>query len=188
MNELLRRKRRGAAAMEWVILSPLMILSFMALLYLLFIGLAYIQYNNLANTISQDLNMRQSGYKDTQVSEPYIVLDNNPAAIVPTGDGSTMDSFKQFISGFQEASSTRLRITGNSKEIQQSANYSAENHKDRFYMPGVVATNLRVDAMRNGAAATHLGDASMSGTIIETRIEYKCFGFSFVAKGYNIIS
>lgn len=189
MRALMRKRRRGVATVEWVILTPLMIVAFVFLLYVLFIALAYIQYNNLANVIAQDLNMRQSGYSGTPDVNPNISFTHDQTGIIVTGDGSGMDAFKQFLTGFKDDSvTTTMSVTGTSDEVIKVAKYSATKHKDRFYMPGVTVKNLDVRAVRNGAPATEFSNVSMSGTIIEVSIKYKIFGIEFEGTGYNIIS
>lgn len=189
MLGFINRKKKGAAAFEWVILSPLMIVTFVALLYFFLITTSYVQYNNLANKIAQDMNMRQSGYNDVQsMNRPVFSFKNVGGDI--SGGRDQNSRLRAFLSGTKDSPTiTNVPISTNSSEkFLKAAYYSIEKNKSGFYAPGVLATSIRVDAHRNGVPATNFGSINMSGTIINVRITFKAFGLTLNAKGYNIIT
>lgn len=67
---VLNEEHDGSTAIEVTILTPLMFSTFLLLLYFLFFILAYIAYGNIANSIAQQMNMRQTGY-NSAVSSYY---------------------------------------------------------------------------------------------------------------------
>lgn len=183
MKSILNKKRKGAAAFEWVILSPAMIMSFMLILYVMFMGMAYIQFNNLANVMAQDLNMRQTGYESTQSIAPPTMTFNTKQESLKNSN------FRKFMGGFtSKGNKVTMVIKGNSDTIRRSLGYSVKRNQSRFWMPGVSVSEVSANAIRNGRPASNFKNVSMSGTIIETTIKYKCFGGQFIATGYNIIS
>lgn len=189
MLAIMKRKKRGAAAFEWVILSPLMIITFIALLYFFLITTSFVQYNNLANKIAQDMNMRQSGYAQLEgTTKPVFNFKN--ASDITGGTGVGDSRLRRFLSGTKTTPAiSNVPIKTNSSEIfLKSAYYSIEKNKPGFYAPGAYATEIRVDAFRNGIAASNFGSINMSGTIIKVNIRFRVFGILLNAKGYNIIT
>lgn len=77
-KSIFNEEHRGAVAIEMVIQFPLMFMTFLMLLYFFFTAFAYIYYNNLANMIAQDLNMRQTGYTYAYTAYPTC-------PVIPTG-------------------------------------------------------------------------------------------------------
>lgn len=190
MRALLKRRVKGSAGFESVMLFPLMFMAMLLLLYLFFVGLAFIQYNNIANVIAQDLNMRQSGYKDSATSSPSIKFkQSNGKFVETTGDGSLSDGLKQMANGStMDGAEKTMTVTGNSPQAISSLNYSIKRYENAFFLPGVVVDNVDVEATRNGAPAKNFNNISMSGTIIKINISYRVYGIEYSGKGYNIIS
>ena len=62
MLKILKKEHNGAIAVENLILLPLMFVTLLMLLYFFFMAASYITFNNVANNIVTELNMRQSGY------------------------------------------------------------------------------------------------------------------------------
>lgn len=190
MKNTLRNKRKGAAAFEWVLLSPLMVATFTLIFYFMFMALAYIQYGNLANVIAQDMNMRQSGITESQTSNPNITFGSGSESVVAKGDLTIDERLRQFVNGTdKQRSETVMKIeTNSSDKFKNAVNYSVKRNGNRFKMPGVVVEKVKVDAFRNDRPATNFENIRMSGTIIKSEIKYKAFGLPFTVKGYNIIT
>lgn len=72
-------KHTGSAAVETTILTPLVATTLLFLISLLFYGLSYVAYNNLANNIASNMNMRQSGYIDAYNNHPEVgvIINHN---------------------------------------------------------------------------------------------------------------
>lgn len=66
----LNEQHAGSTAIETTILIPCMFGTFIMLLYMLFLALAYIAYGNVANNIAHQMNMRQTGYRQAVVEYP----------------------------------------------------------------------------------------------------------------------
>lgn len=184
------RNVKGSAGFESVLMFPLMAMSMIFMLYMFLVGVAFIQYNNLANVIAQDLNMRQSGYSESADVDPnFVFQDSNGRFIESDGSGSAMDGLRQMMIGStMEGEQVAMTITGNSGVAVSSANYSVKNNEHRFYMPGVAVDNVYVEATRNGVTASNFENVSMSGTIIKVVISYRVYGITFKGAGYNIIT
>lgn len=65
LKNLLSKYHKGAIGFEGVISMPVIFTLFMLSLMFLMTMMTYISYNNAANTLAQDLNMRASGYRKT---------------------------------------------------------------------------------------------------------------------------
>lgn len=186
MIKMLKDKRKGAAAFEWVILSPLIIIMFIVLLYVLFIALSYIQYNNLANTVAQDLNMRQTGYEEAIAQNPEVVsyFDNDQVTSDLEGFGHQVEGFDKSGNGI----TMDINVNPGDEKVVTAAAYSMANNIEKFNVPGSAVKSIDVVAKRNGEVASNFDNIKMSGTVIETTITYKIIGLEFQGQGYNVIS
>lgn len=181
IKNILNTKVKGVAGFESILLSPLMMITYMLIFYFAFTAISYIQLNNLAEVIAQDLNMRQTGYDHVKnVSKPNYQFDIYEVI----GQNS-------FINGYKPKPSPKadFNITTNSPSpaVAGALNYSIGKHGYRLFMPGIQIKEIRANVFRNGVVARNFDNIKMTGTSIEITIKYKAFGLSYTASGYNII-
>lgn len=128
----------GSQAIESIMLVPLMLATFFILLSFFFMSLTFILYNNVANSIAQDLNMRQTGYQkaidDHKIPNPEY-LDASKIEISPETPALKYGSYfaisryeKQFTIPFSKI--TKIEIISN-KSI---------NPSDGVHMSGALIT------------------------------------------------
>lgn len=215
-NNFLFRKRKGEAAMESVILAPLMMMALILMLYLLLMAVDNIFYNNYANTLAMDLNQRQTSVVDIMSdcnSRP--VLCQNPIAINPGGNSQHLKNLKPsddnsveyFLNqiNLQGGSSAQIPVYINGVRADSNTGKPADrvvaylyNHRlKNGYVPGAFITKMEINFTKNGNNWNYLNDMAqvndlsagkLSGTQIEVIVYYKCLGFEFSSRGYNIIT
>lgn len=160
--KFLSKECAGSAALETTLLSPIVYITFLFMLYFFFMVMTYISYNNLANTIAQDLNMRQTGYGDAKAAYPtmpHIVVNN-------------------LNNGNQQGGSTILR--GSDIIAQYSENdvlrsgvyYSLDKNRDRLCIPYSQIRSVRVTTDKPVCPSQGNG---MAGNVVKVVIEYQSF-------------
>ena len=168
-----------------------MIITFMVCLYFLLLSLSYIQYNNLANTISQNLNMRQNGYTEfSLIQKPVFNFSSGSSGIYGDDNISISNNEKQFINGTNKTiDSSDMNITTNGNySVLKTGYYFINKLKSKFYMPGCRVTLVTINIYKNSAPDKTFPQDRSSGSLIEITIHYSCFGIPLKGVGYNIIT
>lgn len=180
---ILNDEHDGSEALETVILSPLMFITFVIILYFFFMSLTFISYSNLANSIAQELNMRQSGYKDaisshSTMPEVWTYRNGTGPEGVPSGR-------------FLPASS--VAVSPNTTALKSGTYFALDKHKDQFVIPFSEVKGIKV--YTTNAIDPAMGK-KLAGTIIRVEIEYTTMIYGkegrglipMTATGYNIIA
>lgn len=181
IKPLLQEEHSGAEAMEAMILTPLMYMTFVILLFLFFNVLAYIAYGNVANSIAMELNMRQTGYQ--------TAIDNYPTApriftyMNSNGEASESDYLP----------ASAITVEPNTQALQSATYFALDKYKDHFIIPFNQLTSVKVTTTK--AIDTGL-NMKLAGTVIKVEIGYTplTFGekghqlFNFKTIGYGVIS
>lgn len=180
-KRLLHVHHAGAEALESVILMPLMFMTVILLLYFSFTMMSYIAYNNIANSIAQDLNMRQTGYK---MSAGYTIptLTMNGEQVTPT-----------------------VTVNPSTSDLLHGTYFAVDKYKDHFIMP---YTKVKSIVVNTSKPINQSAGKKLAGTKIEVLINYESFFVAgkniqngetpysiwnnlkipMTATGYNIIS
>lgn len=173
MMKILKDKHRGDMAVEAMILTPLMFMTYLILLYFLFMSLTYVSYNNLANRIAQNMNMRQTGYKDAiaKHSAPPIV---KTYAVSSTGQ---IDNSK-----YLSANKIIIDKASDTAEARAGLNAAIDKHKGQFLIPfnEVTAVELKTSKpikMQEGRA--------MAGNVITVNLKFRSMVFGSTYDGKN---
>ena len=179
IKNILLEEHEGAEGFEATLQMPLMFIAFLMLLYFLFLGLAFIMYGNLANTIAQDLNMRQSGYQATAsyTTTPKILVHNSTGSD-PLAQNSFLDMSK-------------ITVTPYTTDLARATNYALAKNQDGFNVPfaGVESINVSTDK-----AVKQSDGTKMAGNVIKVTINFHCIIYGIDASipmtvtGYNVIS
>ena len=125
IKNYLKRKVKGAAAVEYVMLVPLMAVAFMACLYFLFICLSYIFFNSTANIVAQQLNKRQSGYENARLDiAPTFVYSLWEANIYKEASQYDVYDSARFIQGnVSPLDLSEASITASNEDLKKAAYY-----------------------------------------------------------------
>lgn len=161
-------------------------------------SLSYIQYNNLANVMAQNLNVRRTGYNkgidDTltySVSEGHldeITIDNN--GVVDDGNFEKMtgnlDPNKNL------STTVKISTPGNSDNtLKRELNMIVRKESKRVaMMPGSSVNEVVSKVTKNGAVVQvnpNMG-SNLAGSTIKVQINYKFLGLKMKAVGYNAIT
>lgn len=183
-KNLLKEEHKGSQGVESVILAPLMFITFVILLYFCFMSLTFISYNNLANNIAQELNMRQSGYTEAmnKYSTPPRVLTYRNA-----NDGINIPP-----SAYLPASA--ITVSPGTSALQSGAYFAIDKHKGQFIIPFSEIKGVKVTTTK--AIDPSIG-RKLAGTVIKVEIEYTSMVLGkpgsgglipMRAVGYNVIS
>lgn len=188
--EELNKDHIGSEAVEGILLVPIIIATFIMLLYFFFMILTYINYGNIANSIAMELNMRQTGYSTAMrnyTTAPKILTYRN--AITKNSkvatDGSLPSSY------YLPAS--EIEVSPYTKELKCGTYFALSKYKSHFTMPYTQLTHIKVSTSK--AITTSL-KKQMAGTVITVEITYAPLvlfngGDSLVkltSTGYNVIS
>ena len=198
VKEKSKKKVKGAAGFEWVLLSPLIIVMFLLILYFFLMSLSYIQYNNLANVMAQNLNVRRTGYNkgidDTltySVSEGHldeITIDNNGAV----DDGNFENMTGNLDPNKNLSTTVKISTPGNSDDtLKRELNMIVRKESKRVaMMPGSSVNEVVSKVTKNGAVVQvnpNMG-SNLAGSTIKVQINYKFLGLKMKAIGYNAIT
>lgn len=172
---MIKGEHKGNASIEWVILTPLMYATFLVLLYFFFMALTFISYNNLSNSIAQELNMRQSGYQ------------------IATQNYSTMPdiiTYKNDLSGNKMMLASSVVVSPYSNELKCGTFSAIGQYKEQFPIPFAEVKGIEVTSSK---PISILSGKAMAGTLITVKINYTSMVFGMegpmmTAIGYNIIS
>lgn len=182
-REELKRYHKGDVAFETIILTPLVMVTFLMILFFFFMSLTYISYNNLANTIAKELDMRQTGYKTamtTNTSIPEIwTYRNATSGSIPSG---------------RTLKDTDITINDDDNPALRAGLYAAmKKYKNQFTVPFSEITHINVKTSKD--INVDMGH-EMAGTVISVEIKYTTMTYGepghglipMSARGYNIIS
>lgn len=184
IKNFLNSDMKGSQAVESVILAPLMFVTFMILLYFFFMSLTYISFNNLANSMAQDLNMRQTGYEKAIANNPYIsdvwtYREPESKSETPTG---------------RYLYSSDVVVEPETQALRSGVYYTLDKHKGQIIIPFSEVKKINVTASQS--IETSKG-RKLAGTLIKVEISYSSSifgngnGFGKIdmkAIGYNIIT
>lgn len=181
-KNIMTKEHNGSEGFESVILTPLMFLTFVLLLYFLFISLAYISYNNVANNIAQELNMRQSGYKEA--IERYPSLPNDILTYRNSNSGELLRS--------SYLNNSDVIVSPNTQSLASGAYFAIDKHKEQFVIPFTEITKIEIISTK----PIDISNSSMTGAVIKVRIHYTNMNtgkpgeglIPMVAEGYSVIS
>lgn len=182
-KEILKDEHVGSEGLETVILSPLMFITFVIILYFFFMCLTFISYSNLANSIAQELNMRQSGY-ETAISSystmPVVWTYRNSTAEsgIPTG---------------RYLSASDVSVSPNTQALKSGTYFSLDKHSGQFTIPFSEVKGIRVYTTKS--INPSMGK-ELAGTVIRVEIDYTTMTYgeaghgllNMTATGYNIIA
>lgn len=168
-KNLLMDEHNGSEALETVILSPLMFGTFFVLMYFLFMSLTFISYSNVANSIAQELNMRQTGYQaaiDNYSTAPRILTYRNSTS------GKIPNS--------AYLSPSKIKVSPNTEALKAGTYFALEKYKNQFIIPFSEITGI--DVISTKAIDPSLGK-SLAGTVIKVKIHYKTMSVGRAGRG-----
>lgn len=171
MMKILYDKHKGDMAVEAMILTPLMFITYLVLLYFLFMSLTYISYNNLANRIAQNMNMRQSGYQEA-------IANHSAPPVVKTYAVSAKSEIQA--SKYLDASKIMLDGSSNTQEARAGLYAAIDKHKGQFLIPFNEVTSVELHSskpiiMDEGRA--------MAGNVITVNVRFRSMVFGAVDNG-----
>lgn len=219
MKQYLLKSRKAEAAIESVILMPLMSVTLMLLLYLFLIAISNVIYTNYSNTLAADLNQRQSAVQDIKIlcngdlGRCPQIRSINPGGNLDALSGmhhgaTTMEDSNLFRFMSQVSNVDRdiydvdlyvngIHVTDTSSNTYKviSYLYYARLIKGGGLFPASYIEKIEVEFNKNGTLwnpidepYSTLTSGKLSGTQITTKITYRCLGFPFTSKGFNIIT
>lgn len=222
----LLKKRKAEAAIESVILAPLMAVSTMLMLYLFLIAISNVVYTNYSNTLAADLNQRQSAMQDVynmcnansscgqiRSMNPggnYDALKGmhkadfgSPAGAKANKGDTDLYRFMSQVNTFDKGmKDVKLVVNGSEVSDRSSRTYKIISYLyyKRFVngggmFPASYITQLDIEFYKNGHLVNlmeedynNLTAGKLSGIQITVKTSYRCLGFDFTAKGFNIIT
>ena len=184
---IVKTEHNGSQAVEFILLSPLVISTFFLLLYFFFMSLTYIAYNNIANSIAQELNMRQTGYQqainDFQFAPQVFTYKNHSESEYK--DGGMPNA------GYLNPSA--IQISPETQALKSGSYFAIDKYRKQFIIPFSEITGIEIVSSKpiNPSDGVH-----MSGALITVKIYYNSMVFgndtvgvvSMKAIGYGIIS
>lgn len=183
IKNILTDKHVGSEGLETVILSPLIFGTFFILMYFFFMTLTFISYNNVANSIAQELNMRQTGYQTAIANYP-----NAPKIL--TYRNSTSDSG---IPPSAYLSPSKITVSPETQALKSGTYFALDKYKNQFIIPfseikGIEVTTTKPVNPANGR--------NMAGTVVKVKIHYTTMSLGrpnhglipMTAVGYGIIA
>lgn len=183
---LFESEHHGSYGIEATLLVPLMTMSFIVLLYFFFMVLTYVSYNNLANKIAQDLNMRQTGY----------IAAYNAYTTIPVIPSYSVGANSSLGKGFN-IPSTAVTVSPSSTYLTRATYGAMDLHKQQFTIPFTQVLGVTV---KTSNAIDPSSGSKLAGNIITVNINYRSMVFGAVglgndhpigtmtATGYNVIS
>ena len=189
IKKIIKREHQGSAGIEGTLLTPLLFLTFLFLLYFFFIGLSFILYGNISNSVAQELNMRQSGYTTAigkYGSSNFSSIKTKVESKQYDLNGNIENSSINYISNFSD---DKIIVSPNSKELRAGTYFALNKYKDQFVLPFTGIDSVKVQA----AKKVDVNDKNkMSGNVIKVTITYYIYVFghkySINSSGYNVIS
>lgn len=168
---LLKEEHSGSEGFEAVLVSPIMFATFFLLMYFFFMTLTFISYNNVANSIAQDLNMRQTGYQTAINTHPYAprisTYKNN---IGPNGE----------ISGSGYLSASQITVEPYTKALLCGTYFALDKYSKQFSIPFAEVTKVEVVSTKPINPSEGKG---MAGAVIRVKIHYTTMALGRAGKG-----
>lgn len=205
MLKILKKEHNGAIAVENLILLPLMFVTLLMLLYFFFMAVSYITFNNVANNIVTELNMRQSGY--LYASEYY----QTPPDIETYGTINNIEKDKHLLnyknisvrnghdSELININSECYNEYGNFDPLLGATYFALDKYKDGLLIPYNEVTDIVVES--NKKIQINIGEglgtntsSTMIGNLITVNIKFKTsfinniLSKEITASGYGFIS
>lgn len=180
--DLMNQEHDGSEALETVILSPLMFTTFTFLMYFFFMTLTFISYNNVANSIAQELNMRQTGYQ--------LAINNyRNAPRILTYRNSTSGE----IPASAYLSASKIVASPSTQALKSATYFALDKYKGQFAIPFAQLTGVKVTTTK--PIYTSSGK-SLAGTVIKVEITYTTMSvgnvgeslLTMTAVGYGVIA
>lgn len=171
MMKIFKEKHRGDMAVEAMILTPLMFITYLILLYFFFMSLTYISYNNLANRIAQNMNMRQTGYQEAMKRHSDYPLVKTYAV----SSNGTIQKSK-----YLGADKITINKASNTPEARAGLHAAIDKHKGQFLIPfnEVVGVNLKTSKPIRAQEGR-----AMAGNVITVNITFRSMVFGSVKNG-----
>lgn len=156
-------------AVEAMILTPLMFITYLILLYFLFMSLTYVSYNNLANRLAQNMNMRQSGYIEA--------MDRYPSApkIMTYSVSET-----SVIGKSQYLDPNKIKVGPGTSEAKSGFYAALDKHKEQFLIPFNQVTLVELNTMKPIFASR---GRAIAGNIVTVNIYFRTMVFGAVQDG-----
>lgn len=183
LKDILNEDHAGAEALETTILSPLIFATFFILLYFFFMSLTFISYNNVANSIAQELNMRQTGYETA-------IANYSTAPQILTYRNSTDTS------GIPQSaylSASNISVSPYTNALRSGTYFALDKHKNQFIIPFSEVKSIEVTSSK---AINPSSGRAMAGTVVKVKIHYTTMSVGkpgrglipMTAVGYGIIA
>ena len=193
IKRCLKEEQVGAAAVEAVIMFPLIFASIMAMMYFLFFCMSYIAYSNNANIIAHRMNMGRNGYAIV-INKYQTDISNGQVPYIPTtmlansADGKMVNVGG--VNGSLGFNDIKIYDTlGNSVEsnnqLVRAALYNAfdssginragagDDLKSHFVMPFTQIVGIDVHTSRPLSFAGKTGTQATSGIIVRVDIRFR---------------
>lgn len=182
IKSLLLEEHEGSEALETVILAPLMFATFFILLYFFFMSLTFISYSNVANSIAQELNMRQTGYQTAM--QNYTTAPRILTYRVSTNGTIPNSAYLD---------SSEIKVSPYTKELKSATYFALDKYKNQFLIPFSQVTGIEVITTK---PITTSSGKKLAGTIIKVKIHYKTMSvgesgrglINMTTVGYGIIA
>lgn len=182
---ILNDEHTGSEAVESVILTPLMFITFIILLYFFFMGLTFISYNNVANSIAMELNMRQSGYETAMRNYPTA-----PQILTYVNSTTTSDGLYPR-SAYLSAS--KINVSPNTQELKSGTYFALTKYQKQFLIPFAQLNGIEVTTTK---PIKYSMGKQLAGTVVKVKVHYNTMTFGeqghglipMTAVGYGIIS
>ena len=184
----LKDEHIGSTAIETTILLPLMFGTFIMLLYLLFMMLAYVTYGNIASNIAHQLNMRQTGYT-TAVNTYYADGTYHMPNVYTYGVKESGDSRYAYTDSgvflrqdqvvcnpdnkyLRSGTYFALDITGQARTGNNTMNMTG----DQFIIPYVQVDQVRVDTSKPlNFDSGRTGTSVAANCVVKVSITFRTF-------------
>lgn len=182
MLKFLKGEHDGSEGFEATLVFPLIFITFIILLYFFFMAMTYISYNNVANSIAQELNMRQTGYQTAM--DNYATMPNVYTYRV-RADGN------QPTGALLPAS--KVSVSPSTSALRSGTYFALDKHKGQFIIPFTELTGVKVTTTKPINVSS---GKKLAGTVIKVEIYYRTMVYggssprpliNMTAVGYNII-
>lgn len=188
MKKFLNKEHEGVAAIETLILTPLMYICMLFLLYFSFMIFSSIVYNNLATAIASELNMRQTGWENVEDTSFPVILS-----------GRVSSDYESVVGG-KILKESMITISPASPYLRGGIYYALDKFmkttdnadESLFPLPFTEITDIK--AISSQAIDSSL-NKRLAGTVIRVEIHFKTMNVSndgifptMKAVGYSIIN
>jgi len=202
MRKLLKEEHSGLIAVEQMILTPLIYMSLIMMLYFFFAVMAYITFNNIANSMAAELNMRQTGYQRCIDAYQNICPTIYSYRNIVNADNSIGQNGGYILSpaNVKVGGPTIQDIDNNANyktpELLNGTYYALDKYSNGFIIPFTEVKSVKVTSTKPVRCSD---GEKMAGNVIRVEIDYtSILSFSdstapiflpvMKAVGYNVIS